>query len=92
MIPRFSNPHFLPQSFKTVTRAELYLEDPADAGSLYEEDLLEIQQLNKSIERYVFYNHAFDTSSGNARKRRRLEVEDQASDNHEEEKVCKYKT
>lgn len=67
MIPRFSNPHFLSQSTKVITRAELDVED--EEGYL-EEDSKAIEQLYRLLDNSLL---RWDVSDIRSNKRRKIE-------------------
>lgn len=50
MIPRFSNPHFLLQSTKVITRAELDAEDEKNVEDCLKEDSKVIEQLHRLLD------------------------------------------
>jgi hypothetical protein len=67
MIPRFSNPHFLLQSTKVITRAELDVED--EEGCL-KEDSKAIEQLYRLLDNSL---PTWDVSDIRSHKRRKIE-------------------
>ncbi|KAF9485242.1 hypothetical protein BDN70DRAFT_989038 [Pholiota conissans] len=50
LLPRFANPHFLPQLTETLSRAELYAQDTNELGSGSNADNKAIAELNRIIE------------------------------------------
>ncbi|KAF8199521.1 hypothetical protein BJ912DRAFT_949260 [Pholiota molesta] len=53
MLPRFSNPHFLPQSTETITRAEIYADDAEDVYDSSQVDPKSIEELNRLIKHSI---------------------------------------
>lgn len=53
MLPRFSNPHFLPQSTETITHAELYADDAEDVHDSSQVDPKSIEELNRLIKHSI---------------------------------------
>ncbi|KDR76369.1 hypothetical protein GALMADRAFT_268010 [Galerina marginata CBS 339.88] len=86
MIPRFSNPHFLPRLTKTVTRAEIYADDDEDAKNDLIPDPDLFRQLNELLAETIRPVQPHDVEDPHSRstKRRRIEVDDQASSSHED--------
>ncbi|PPQ91018.1 hypothetical protein CVT25_013943 [Psilocybe cyanescens] len=86
MIPRFSNPHSLPQVFKTVPRAELYHDDDNDISFTHNEAVAAelYQLLAQSIEVIQCEPYVYGASPRKNKKRKRAESDIQ-EENHAEE-------
>lgn len=74
MIPRFSNPHFLLQSTKVITRADLDAEDEENSKDFPEEDSKTIEQLHRLLCNSL---SKWDASDIRSNKRRKIEEKDQ---------------
>ena len=83
MIPRFSNPHFLLQSTKVITRADLEAEDKENSKDFLKEDSKAIEQLHRLLGDSL---PKWDASDIRSNKRRKTEENDQV----EEEPVRMY--
>lgn len=84
MIPRFSNPHFLLQSTKVITRADLDGEDEEISKDCLKEDSKTIEQLHRLLGNTLPKWDVSDIRN----KRRKIEENDQV--NVEEEPVRMY--
>lgn len=73
MIPRFSNPHFLLQSTKVITRAELDAEDEKNVKYCLKEDSKVIEQLHRLLDNSL---PTWDVSDIRSNKRRKVEGND----------------
>jgi hypothetical protein len=71
--PRFSNPHFLLQSTKVITRAELDAEDEEHLKDLLKEDSKTIEQLHRLLGNSL---RKWDVSDMRRNKRRKIEGND----------------
>jgi hypothetical protein len=71
--PRFSNPHFLLQSTKVITRAELDAEDEEHLKDLLKEDSKTIEQLHRLLGNSL---RKWDVSDMRRNKRREIEGND----------------
>jgi hypothetical protein len=85
MIPRFSNPHFLLQSTKVITRADIDAEDEEISKDFLKEDSKAIEQLHQWLGNSL---PKWDVSDIRSNKRRKIEENDQV--NVEEEPVRMY--
>jgi hypothetical protein len=83
MIPRFSNPHFLLQSTKLITRADLDAGDEENSKDCLNEDSKVIEQLHRLLENSF---PKWNVSAIRSNKRRKIEENDQV----EEEPVRMY--
>ena len=81
MIPRFSNPHFLLQSTKVITRADLDVEDEENSKDCLKEESKNIEQLHRLLGNSL---PKWDVPDIRANKRRKIE------ENVEEEPVRMY--
>lgn len=77
MIPRFSNPHFLLQSTKVITRAELNAGDEEISKDLLKEDLKAIEQLHRLLDNSL---SSWDVSDIRSNKRRKIEESEQVEE------------
>ena len=83
MIPRFFNPHFLLQSTKVITRADLEAEDKENSKDLLKEESKAIEQLHRLLGDSL---PKWDVSDIRSNKRRKIEENDRV----EEEPVRMY--
>ena len=83
MIPRFSNPHFLLQSTKVITRADLDAEDEENSKDCLKEDSKTIEQLHRLLGNSL---PKWDVSDIN--KRRKREENDQVEE--EPVRMCSF--
>ena len=77
MIPRFSNPHFLLQSTKVITRADLDAEDEKSSKYCPKEDPKTIEQLHRLLDNSL---PKWDVSDIRSNKRRKIEENDQVEE------------
>lgn len=73
MTPRFSNPHFLLQSTKVITRADLDAEDEKNSKECLKGDSKTIEQLHRLLGDSLL---KWDVSDIKSNKRRRIEGND----------------
>ena len=85
MIPRFSNPHLLPENAKRVSRAEIAIDDEQGHFSSQQVDLEAIEYLNHLLK------HALPEPTQEAeskrKKRRKVEI-DGVSDPRPDKPTC----
>ena len=77
MIPRFSNPHFLLQSAKVITRADLDAEYEENSKDFLKEDSKTIEQLHRLLGNSL---PKWDVSEIRSKKRRKIEGNDQVEE------------
>jgi hypothetical protein len=85
MIPRFSNPHFLLQSTKVITRADLDVEDEEKSKDCLKEDSKNIEQLHRLLGNSL---PKWDISDIRTNKRRKIEENDQVEE--EPVRMCSF--
>ena len=85
MIPRFSNPHFLSQSTKVITRADLDAEDEKCSKDCPKEDSKTIEQLHRLLGNSL---PKWDVSDIRSNKRRKIEANDQVEE--EPVRMCSF--
>ena len=77
MIPRFSNPHFLLQSTRVITRADLDAEDEDNSKDCLKDDSKTIEHLHRLLANSL---PKWDVSDIRSNKRRKIEENDQVED------------
>ena len=77
MIPRFSNPHFLLQSTKVITRADLDVENEENSKDCLKEESKNIEQLHRLLGNSL---PKWDVPDIRANKRRKIEENDQEAE------------
>jgi hypothetical protein len=88
MLPRFSNPHFLPLQTQIVSREDIYTDGNRGAPHTPGHDAETLEQLNNLLETSLpQYVGLAPDSNGKNKKRRRVTIEN-ANPASEEELVC----
>lgn len=75
IIPRYSNPHFLPDATQRVSRKDLYAEDGDDRDGESQETVEAIERLNEVIRQSL---DAPDVLEEDTRKRKRRKIDQQS--------------
>ena len=76
MIPRFSNPHLLPENAKRVSRAEIAIDDEQGHFLSQEVDLEVIEHLNHLLKRAL--PEPTQQAESKRKKRRKVEINEVA--------------
>ena len=85
MIPRFSNPHLLPENAKRVSRAEIAIDDEQGHFLSQEVDLEVIEHLNHLLKRAL--PEPTQEAESKRKKRRKVEI-DGVSDPRPDKPTC----
>lgn len=89
MIPRFSNPHRLPDSTNITSRSELYPREGEDAEISFTEDPIAIAQLNELLAKNTaLLRHESNIVTPRSRKHTPTESED-SHESRLEKPICK---
>ncbi|TFK40041.1 hypothetical protein BDQ12DRAFT_680251 [Crucibulum laeve] len=84
--PRFLNPHFLPESIKTVSRQELSAEDDEEIVGIANEDEMAVSRLRELIQSSLVTDQSGNVE-GRKKKRRKINEEGDTCDVNMQEPV-----